>query len=105
MLNDLKDGLVSELKPITEGMKNLPNVITFPRFPFITAYDDDVEEDAVIGDISEQYLRKFSSTCSTDKTFGLRVKDGMFYIENKEAKINENNIIKNTSAHLDYGIL
>ena len=28
-----------------------------------------------------------------DKTFGLRDKDGKFYIENKEAKINENNII------------
>ena len=37
---DLK-GLVSELKPIREGMKNLPKTITFPQFPSITAYDDD----------------------------------------------------------------
>ena len=29
----------------------------------------------------------------TDKTFGLRDKDGKFYIGNKEAKIKENNII------------
>ena len=28
-----------------------------------------------------------------DKTFGLRDKDGQFYIGNKEAKIKENNII------------
>ena len=28
-----------------------------------------------------------------DKTFGLRDKDGKFYIGNKEAKIKENNII------------
>ena len=28
-----------------------------------------------------------------DKTFGLRVKDGKFYIGNKKAKIKENNII------------
>ena len=54
----LKEGLVSELKPIREGMKNLPKAITFPQFPSITAYDDDgeEEEDVFIGDIAEQYL-------------------------------------------------
>ena len=68
---DLKEGLVSELKRIREGMKNLPKAITFPQIPSITAYDDDVEEeeDAVIGDIAEQFLRKFASTSGTDKTF------------------------------------
>ena len=57
---DLKEGLVSELKPIREGMKNLPKAITFPQYPPITAYDDDgeEEEDVFIGDIAEQYLRK-----------------------------------------------
>ena len=29
---DVKKGLVSELKPIREGMKNLPKAITFPQF-------------------------------------------------------------------------
>ena len=43
MQKDLKEGLVSELKPIREEMKNLPKAITFPQFPFITAYDDDGE--------------------------------------------------------------
>ena len=40
-------------------MKNLPKAIAFPQFPSITAYDDDgeEEEDAVMGDIAEQYLR------------------------------------------------
>ena len=33
MQKDLKEGLVSELKPIREGMKNLPKSITFPQFP------------------------------------------------------------------------
>ena len=58
MQKDLRQGLVSELKPVREGMKNLPKVITFPQFPFITAYDDDGEdeEDVFIGDIGEQYL-------------------------------------------------
>ena len=96
MQKDLKEGLVSELKPIREGMKNLPKTITFPQFPSITAYDDDdseEEEDAFIGDIAEQYLRKFATMSGADKTFGLLDKDGKFYIGNKEAKIKENNII------------
>ena len=80
MQKDLKEGLVSELKPIREGMKNLPNCITFPQFPSITAYHGDGEEevDVFIGDIAEQYLRKFVSRSGTDKIFGLRDKDGKF---------------------------
>ena len=96
MQKDLKEGLVRELKPIREGVNNLPKVITFPQFPYITAYDDDDDEeeaDVFIEDIAEQYLRKFATVSGADKTFGLRDKDGKFYIWNKEAKINENNII------------
>ena len=67
-------------------MKNLKRTITFPQYPFITAYDDDgeEEEDVFIGDIAEQYLRKFASVSGTDKTFGLRHKVGKFYNGNKE---------------------
>ena len=64
MQKDLKEGHVSELKPIREGMKNLPKTITFPQFSSITAYDDDdgeEEEDVFIGDIAEQYLRKIAT--------------------------------------------
>ena len=78
------------MKAIREGMKNLPKAITFPQFPSITAYDDDddgeEEEDVFIGDISEEYLRKFATMSGADKAFGLRDKDGRFYIGNKEAK-------------------
>ena len=45
MQKDLKEGIVSQLKPIREGMKNLPKVTTFPQFPSITAYDDDDSEE------------------------------------------------------------
>ena len=38
-------------------------------------------------------MRKFASKSGTDRTFGLRDKDGKFYIGNKEAKIKENNTI------------
>ena len=96
MQKDLKEGLVSELKPIREGMKNLPKAITFTQFSSITAYDDDdgkEEEDVFIGDIAEQYLRKIAIVSGADKTVGLRDKDGKFYIGNVEAKIKENNII------------
>ena len=71
-------------------MKNWPKAITFPQFPSITAYDDDdgeEEEHVFIGDIAEQYLRKFATVSGVDKTFGLRDKDGKFYIGNKGAKI------------------
>ena len=80
MQKDLKEGLVSELKTIREGMKHLPKAVTFPQYPSITAYDDDGEEEgkAVIGNIAEQYLRKFPSTFGTNKTFGLRDKDVSF---------------------------
>ena len=55
MQTDLKQGLVSELKPIREGMKHLPKAVTFPQYPSITAYDDDGEEEgkAVVGNIAE----------------------------------------------------
>ena len=77
---DLKEGLVSEMKSIREGMKNLPKAITFPQYPSITAYDDDgeEEEDIFIEDIAEQYLRKFASKYGTGKKIGLRDKDGKF---------------------------
>ena len=76
-------------------MNNLPKAITFPQFLSITAYDDEgeEEEDVLIGDIGEEYLRKFATVSGADNTFGLRDKDGKFYIGNKEAKIKENNII------------
>ena len=45
MHKDLKEDLVSELKPIREGMKHLPMAVTFPQYPSITAYDDDGEEE------------------------------------------------------------
>ena len=57
MQKDLKEGLVSELKTIREGMKNFQKVISFPQFPSMTAYDDyesEKEKDVFIGDNAEQ---------------------------------------------------
>ena len=62
MQKDLKEGVLSELKPIRGGMKKLPRNVTFPQFQSITAYDDDGEKevDVFIGDIAEQY---FAQVC------------------------------------------
>ena len=52
-------------------MTNLPKDITFPQFSSITANDDDGEEedDVFIGDVAEQYLRKFAAVSGADKKF------------------------------------
>ena len=73
----------------------MPKAVAFRQFVSITAHDDDgeEEEDAVIGDIAEQYLLKFASVSGADNEFGLRDKIGKFYIRNKETKIKINNII------------
>ena len=88
MQKDLKESLVRELKPIREGMKNLPRVITFPQFPSIRAYDNDGEEevDEFIGDIAEQYLRKFASASGTDKTLNCGIRMVSFTLGTRKQK-------------------
>ena len=59
----------------------MTKAITFSQFPSIIAYDDDDGEEVeyvLIGDIDEQYLRKFATVSGADKTFGLRGNDGKF---------------------------
>ena len=91
MQTDLKEGIVSELKSIREGMKKFTkgyNISTISVYNSLWWWWRRRR-----GDIAEEYLRKFATVSSADKTFGLRNKDGRFYIGNKEAKIMENNII------------
>ena len=80
------------LKPIKEGIENLPQAITFPAYPSIQASEG--EETFVapyfIGDIAESYLRKFTTKAEADRTYD---KVGKFYIGNKPVVINDNNIV------------
>ena len=91
---DITDGL----KPIKEGIENLPQAITFPAYPSIQAIEEPPEgEETVvapyfIGDIAETYLRKFTTKAEADRTYGLYDKDGKFYIGNKPVDIKDNNI-------------
>ena len=89
MQKDFKEGLVIELKPIREGIKNVPKAIIFPQFPSITAYDvddDEEEEDVFFGDIAEEYLRKFATVSGADKTFDCGIRMVGFTSETKKQK-------------------
>ena len=90
----LKESIVSEMKPIREGIQK---AITFPQFSSFMAQEDSDDDDEQgtmhIGDIAEKYLQQFASTSGADKTFGLFDKNGKFLIGNKENRIQENNFI------------
>ena len=83
------------LKPIKEGIENLPQAITFPAYPSIQAVDDKetIVAPYFIGDIAESYLRKFTTKSEADKTYGLYDRKGKFYIDNKTVDIKDHNIV------------
>ena len=87
--------ITEELKPIKEGIENLPQTITFPAYPSIQAFEEPLEgEDTqYIGKVAEKYLRKFATKDEADTTFGLYDRHGNFYIGNKPVVIIDNNIV------------
>ena len=87
--------ITEELKPIKEGIKSLPQAITFPAYPSIEASKEKEKfvEPYFIGDICESYLRKFTTKAEADRTYGLYDRKGEFYIGNKPVVIKENNIV------------
>ena len=83
-------------KPIKEGIENLPQAITFPAYPSIQAFEKPLEgeEDApYVGEIAKTYLKKFTSKDEADRTYGLYDKAGKFYIGNKLAIIDDNDLV------------
>ena len=59
------------LRPIKEGIDNLPQVITFPAYRSITAYDKPSKHTEFVGRIAAHYLRKFATKSEADTTYGL----------------------------------
>ena len=59
---ELKESIISEIKPIRERIKNLPKVITFPQFPSITMKDDDDDEEE-LNTHSRYCQTKLATTC------------------------------------------
>ena len=96
------------LKPIREGIENLPQAITFPAYPSIQASEKPLEgEDTqYMGEVAEKYLRKFTTKGEADTTYGLYDRHGNFYIGNKPVVIIDNNIVvdgENMRVPLVYG--
>ena len=76
------------LKPIREGIENLPQAITFPAYPSIQASEKPLE-----GEIAKTYLKKFTTNDKADRTYGLYHKAGKFYIGNILAIIVDNDLV------------
>ena len=66
------------LKPVKEGIENLPQAITFPAYPSIQASEKPLEgEDTQnIGEVAGKYLRKFTTKGEADTTYGLYDRHG-----------------------------
>ena len=86
---EIKEGL----KPIKEGIQNLPQAITFPAYPSIQASEKPLggEDKQYIGNVAGEYLGKFTRD-EADTTYGLNHRKGDFYIGNKPVVIIDNNI-------------
>ena len=84
--------ITEELKPIKEGLENIPQAITFPTYPSIQAFEEPPkgEDTQYIGEVAEKYLRKFATKGEADTTFGLYDRKGNFYIGNKPIVIIDN---------------
>ena len=89
--------ITEKLKPIKEGIENLPNAITFPTFPSIKATSEptEIQDVQYIDDLARQYLMSFTTKENlTDKTFGIYSKgNNKFYIGDRNVKINGHDII------------
>ena len=81
--------ITEELKPIKEGLENLPQAITFPAYPSIKAPKEGMQ---YYGKVAVENLRKFTTKDEADRTFGIYDKDSKFYIGDSEVVINDNNI-------------
>ena len=107
--------ITEELKPIKEGIENLPIIIMFPAYPSIRASSEPLEEETdrqYIAKVVENALRKFATKGEADRTFGIYDKDNKFYIGDRQIKIKGNDIEvldksgvveKNIKVHPVYG--
>ena len=88
--------IMEELKPIKEGMENLPQAITFPAYPSIQAFEKPLEgeeEAPYVGEIAKTYLNKFTTKDEAGRPYGLYDKAGKFHIGNKLAIILDHDLV------------
>ena len=87
--------ITEELKPIKEGIENIPNIITFPAYPSIRASSEPLEEETdrlYIAEVAANALGKYITKDEADRTFGIYDKDKKFYIGGRQIKIKGNDI-------------
>ena len=82
---DITEGI----KPIREGIEKLPEAIQPLGKATEEEEDEDEEDEVSVGEIAEEYLKD----PNRDTTFGIRNKEGLYYIGNKQATIVNNNIM------------
>ena len=92
---DIKESLVSELRPIKESLKELPAA---PQLQAIAAppEDEDEEEGVMhVGKIAHKYLSDYAAKQNVDKTFGIYKNplDKLYYIGNTPIDIRDDNLI------------
>ena len=103
LLSTIKDNSAATslaLKSLPDSLKT----IQFPQYPSIEAYDDDDPVEDIrrleLGNIAVEYLKKYASDKRlVDTTFGLRSRDGKFYIGDSEASIQGNDITVGTTTY------
>ena len=78
------------LRPIREGIENLPQVM-LPKEEEEEKDEPDEDEDGTIGKIAKEYLNIPHEI--RDTTFGVRKKGGHYYIGNKHVIIKDDDII------------
>ena len=79
-----------ELKPIKEGIIDLPQAITFPSYPSIELPKKEIQ---TFGEVATNALLNFATKNEADKTFGIYAKNKKFYIGDKPKVIKDDNII------------
>ena len=92
---DIKESLVSELRPIKESLKELPAA---PQLQAIAAppENEDEEEGVMhVGKIAHKYLSDYAAKQNVDKTFGIYKNplDKLYYIGNTPIDIRDDNLI------------
>ena len=97
------------LRPIKEGIENLPQAIKFPPIQplgeasgqeklfekLLEPFEEEASEEEKpldLGEIAKEYLYR-KEPYPRDATFGIREEKGLYYIGNKQATIVNNNIL------------
>ena len=82
--------IAEELKPIKEGIENLPKVIAFPAYPSIELSQKEL---LTFGEVATDALHNLAKRKGVDRTFGIYEESKKFHIGDKPIVIKGNNIV------------